>query len=68
MRWQHGSNGKTLLKVQDWESDLYLFDTFEGTSEPMTHGVDHLGKFEVLLENRSNACANAPLECGKNVP
>jgi hypothetical protein len=49
--------------------DLYLFDTFEGMTEPSENDVDYFGKpaSEVLSENSGYKCADAPLERVKDV-
>jgi O-methyltransferase len=65
--WKGGSMAaiaRTLLQSQDVTRDLYLFDTFEGMSEPTAKDVDYSGKHasEVLLENSDFKCADAPLE------
>jgi O-methyltransferase len=70
--WKGGSMAaiaRTLLQVQDVERDLYLFDTFEGMPEPTAKDIDYSGKqaSEVLQENSSYRCADAPLECVKEV-
>lgn len=63
------ATAKTLLQVQDLERDLYLFDTFEGMSEPTSKDVDYSGKkaSELLLEDPGFRCADAPLEGVKRV-
>jgi hypothetical protein len=70
--WKGGSiaaTAKTLLQVQDLERHLYLFDTFEGMSEPTSKDVDYSGKkaSELLLEDPGFRCADAPLEGVKRV-
>jgi O-methyltransferase len=70
--WKGGSMmaaAKTLLRLEDTTRDLYLFDTFEGMSEPSGKDVDYSGKeaSEVLLEDAGYKCAGAPLEDVKKV-
>jgi len=70
--WKGGSMlavAKTLLQLQDVKRDLYLFDTFEGMSEPTVKDVDYSGKraSEVLLGDSGCKCADAPLEEVKEV-
>jgi O-methyltransferase len=70
--WKGGSMAaaaRTLLQMQDVSRDLYLFDTFEGMSEPTANDVDYSGKRakEVIQENSSFKCADAPLEQVKEV-
>jgi O-methyltransferase len=70
--WKGGSMAaiaKTLLQLQDTSRNLYLFDTFEGMSEPSPKDVDYSGKqaAEVLLEDTGSRCADAPLEQVKEV-
>src|SRR5208282_1000040 len=45
--WKGGSMlaiAKTLLKMKDISRDLYLFDTFQGMSEPTAKDIDYSGK------------------------
>jgi O-methyltransferase len=70
--WKGGSMAaiaRSLLQVQDVNRDLYLFDTFEGMSEPTSNDSDYSGKqaSELLRENPSYRCADAPLEFVKSV-
>jgi O-methyltransferase len=70
--WKGGSMAavaRTLLQINDVSRDLYLFDTFEGMSEPSAKDVDYSGKRadEVMLENSSFKCGDAPLERVKEV-
>ena len=70
--WKGGSMAavaRTLLQMQDVTRDLYLFDTFEGMSEPTAKDVDYTGKqaSEVLHENSGYQCADAPLDQVKEV-
>lgn len=70
--WKGGSMAaiaRTLIQSQDVKRDLYLFDTFEGMSEPTTKDVDYSGKqaAEVLLKDAGSRCADAPLEQVKEV-
>ena len=70
--WKGGSMAaiaRTLLQMQDVSRDLYLFDTFEGMTEPTAKDVDYSGKqaSEVLLEDSGYMCTDAPLERVKEV-
>lgn len=70
--WKGGSMAavaRTLLQLRDVERDLYLFDTFEGMSEPTASDSDYSGKqaSELLQENPSFRCADAPMDFVKNV-
>jgi hypothetical protein len=70
--WKGGSMAavaKTLLQTRDMSRDLYLFDTYEGMSEPTVNDVDYSGKQakDVMLENSGYRCADAPLERVKEV-
>jgi O-methyltransferase len=70
--WKGGSMAavaKTLLQVQDSERNLYLFDTFEGMSEPTSKDIDLSGKYasDLLTENPGVKCADAPLESVQKV-
>jgi len=68
--WKGGSMAavaRTLLQLQDLKRDLYLFDTFEGMTEPTSRDVDYTGKSAAELKQEiSNWCA-APFECVKQV-
>jgi O-methyltransferase len=70
--WKGGSMAavaRTLLHLRDTNRDLYLFDTFEGMSEPTLNDSDYSGKraVDILQDNPSFRCADAPLEVVKNV-
>jgi O-methyltransferase len=70
--WKGGSMAavaRTLLQMQDVSRDLYLFDTFEGMSEPTANDVDYGGNraSDVLRADPGYRCANAPLEGVKEV-
>jgi hypothetical protein len=70
--WKGGSMmaaAKTLLRLPDTTRDLYLFDTFQGMSEPTGKDVDYSGKraADVLREDEGYKCAAAPLEEVKKV-
>jgi O-methyltransferase len=70
--WKGGSMAavaRTLLQMKDVSRDLYLFDTFEGMSEPTVNDIDYSGKRanEVMQENSGFRCADAPLERVKEV-
>jgi len=65
--WKGGSMAavaRTLLQVHDVKRDLYLFDTFEGMSEPTAKDVDYSGQYasDVMRGNPGFRCADAPLE------
>jgi O-methyltransferase len=65
--WKGGSMAaiaKTLLQVHDLKRKLYLFDTFEGMSEPTANDLDYSGKnaFTLLAEQPRFKCDGAPLE------
>ena len=64
--WKGGSMAavaRTLVQVQDLKRDLYLFDTFEGMSEPTAKDIDYSGKHasQVLSEDDGFRCGDAPL-------
>jgi hypothetical protein len=64
--WKGGSMAaiaRTLLQVHDAKRDLYLFDTFEGMSEPTSKDIDYSGKqaSELMMENPDFRCADAPM-------
>ena len=70
--WKGGSMAaaaRALLQVKDVSRDLYLFDTFEGMSEPTENDIDYTGKHanEVFRIDPGYRCANAPLEEVKKV-
>lgn len=70
--WKGGSMAavaRTLLQIRDLQRDLYLFDTFEGMSEPTTQDVDYEGRraSDVMRENPAYKCADAPLESVRKV-
>jgi hypothetical protein len=70
--WKGGSMAaaaRTLFQLQDVKRDLYLFDTFEGMSEPMSNDTDYSDKpaSELLRESPDYRCADAPLELVKSV-
>jgi O-methyltransferase len=70
--WKGGSMvaiASTLLRLQDTSRDLYLFDTFEGMSEPTSRDRDYLGEAasELLVKDSGFRCADAPLESVKRV-
>src|ERR1700691_2493082 len=63
--WKGGSMAavaRTLVQVQDLKRDLYLFDTFEGMSEPTANDIDYSGKHasQVLSEDDGFRCGDAP--------
>jgi len=65
--WKGGSMAaaaRALLQMKDVTRDLYLFDTFEGMSEPTAADVDYSGKKanEVMKIDPGYRCANAPLD------
>jgi O-methyltransferase len=70
--WKGGSMAavaRTLMSLGDSTRELYLFDTFEGMSEPTSVDVDYSGKpaVDVLREDEGYKCANAPLNKVKEV-
>jgi len=70
--WKGGSMAavaRALLQMQDVSRDLYLFDTFEGMTEPTANDVDYSGKeaSDVLVEDIGFRCGDAPLERVKEV-
>jgi O-methyltransferase len=70
--WKGGSMAavaRVLLQSQVVNRDLYLFDTFEGMSEPTSRDSDYTGKkaSAVLLEDPGFTCADAPLATVKKV-
>src|SRR5215469_3361118 len=65
--WKGGSMAaaaRALLQLRDRSRDLYLFDTFEGMTEPTAKDVEYSGRYasQVLREEEGMRCANAPLE------
>lgn len=70
--WKGGSMAavaKTLLQAQDLKRDLYLFDTFEGMSEPSEKDIDYSGKHaaDVMQDDPSSRGDDAPLELVSSV-
>jgi hypothetical protein len=70
--WKGGSMAavaRTLLQLQDVTRDLYLFDTFQGMSEPTARDLDYSGKqaADLLITDPAYNCGNAPLEAVKKV-
>jgi O-methyltransferase len=70
--WKGGSMAavaRTLMSLGDSTRELYLFDTFQGMSEPTAMDVDYSGKqaADVLREDEGFKCANAPLDQVKEV-
>ncbi|MGB8522238.1 MAG: TylF/MycF/NovP-related O-methyltransferase [Candidatus Acidiferrales bacterium] len=70
--WKGGSMAaiaRTLLQLRNVRRDLYLFDTFEGMSEPTSNDSDYSGKqaSELLQEDPSFRCADAPVDFVKSV-
>lgn len=65
--WRGGSMAavaKTLVQMRDLTRDLYLFDTFDGMTEPTVEDVDYSGKqaSRILDEDIGFRCADAPME------
>ena len=65
--WKGGSMAavaKTLVQMKDVTRDLYLFDTFDGMTEPTHEDVDYSGRqaSTILVEDFGFRCADAPLE------
>ena len=70
--WKGGgmaAAARILLREQDPERELYLFDTFEGMCEPTPPDRDRKGKqaSDILREMPSSRCDDAPLESVKKV-
>jgi hypothetical protein len=70
--WKGGSMAaaaRALLQIQNVSRDLYLFDTYEGMSEPSSHDVDYSGMRanDLMRADPGYRCANAPLEEVKKV-
>lgn len=70
--WKGGSMAaaaRTLLQMHDVNRDLYLFDTFEGMTEPTSNDTDHSGTLAAqrIQENPGIKCDGAPLEGVKSV-
>jgi O-methyltransferase len=70
--WKGGSMAavaRTLLELQDVTRDLYLFDTFQGMSEPTAQDLDYSGKHaaDLLIADPGCNCDGAPLETVKKV-
>jgi O-methyltransferase len=70
--WKGGSMAavaKALVQSTDLQRDLFLFDTFEGMSEPTRNDIDYEGQYalDVMREKPSYRCADAPLESVKKV-
>ena len=64
--WKGGSMAATaraLLEKNDVSRDLYLFDTFQGMTDPTSKDVDYSGvsASQVLMGDPGFKCANAPL-------
>ena len=64
--WKGGSMAATalvLLEKNDVSRDLYLFDTFQGMTEPTAKDVDYSGvsASKVLVGDPGFKCENAPL-------
>jgi O-methyltransferase len=65
--WKGGSMAavsRALLQTRDVSRDLYLFDTFEGMTEPSAKDIDYSGKGanDVMREDSGYRCADAPLK------
>lgn len=70
--WKGGSVAtiaRTLVELSDVERELYLFDTFDGMSDPTEKDFDYEGTpaGELLRRNRAFYCADAPLDTVKLV-
>lgn len=70
--WKGGSMAAAalaLIQRKDTNRDLYLFDTFQGMTDPTENDVDYSGKnaSEVLRNDVGSRCGNAPLEEVKEV-
>jgi hypothetical protein len=69
--WKGGSMAaaaRTLMQMGDVSRELYLFDTYEGMSDPTTSDIDYSGKHaeEVMRIDPGYRC-NAPLEIVREV-
>jgi O-methyltransferase len=70
--WKGGSMAaaaRTLMLLRDLSRELYLFDTFEGMSEPTANDIDYQGEeaAELLQEEPGFNCDEAGLNTVKNV-
>lgn len=70
--WKGGSMAAvahTLKHLNVTNRDLFLFDTFQGMSAPSERDSDYSGKLgaDLLVEAPAFKCADAPLECVKQV-
>jgi O-methyltransferase len=70
--WKGGSMAavaRTLLQTQDVTRQLYLFDTFEGMSQPTSRDVDYEGNnaAAIMEQDEGYKCANAPLDAVRKV-
>lgn len=70
--WKGGSMAaaaRAFLQANDLGRDLYLFDTFQGVTEPTERDFDYSGKraAELLLEDPGFKCEDAPLEAVEKV-
>jgi len=69
--WKGGSMAaaaRTLMQMGDVSRELYLFDTYEGMSDPTASDIDYSGKHaeEVMRIDPGYRC-NAPLEIVREV-
>jgi len=65
--WKGGSMAavaRTLLGLNETSRDLYLFDTFQGMTEPTINDIDYSGQSakKVLHDDSGYQCADAPLK------
>jgi O-methyltransferase len=70
--WKGGSmaaSARALLQLGDTSRELYLFDTYEGMSEPTAPDVDYSGvkANDLMRADPGYRCANAPLDGVKEV-
>ncbi len=70
--WKGGSMAavaRTLFQTHEVRRALYLFDTFEGMTEPTAKDLDYTGKkaSQVLRDIPGDRCDDAPLEQVKEV-
>jgi O-methyltransferase len=70
--WKGGSIAavaRTLLRAHDVNRHLYLFDIFDGMSEPSSRDLDYAGNeaAAVLAEDDGYRCGNAPLDVVRTV-
>jgi O-methyltransferase len=70
--WKGGSMAaiaRTLVRLRATNRELYLFDTFEGMSQPTEKDVDYSGHraSEILIAQPQYYCNDAPIDTVKGV-